>query len=175
MGLCRRQLYERIGAFDTDMICNEDDELSFRIHRHGGRIVCNPAIRSSYQNRANLRSLARQYYRYGFWKVRLMQKHPQQMRLRHFVPGAFVAGLVALAVAAAFWSPALWLLLGVVATYVSGDLVATVALIRRHGWYTAPLLPLIFPVLHLCYGVGFVAGLFAWLARVFPRNNRMVQ
>ena len=34
----------------------------------------------------------RQYYQYGLWKVRVLQKHPRQMSWRHFVPPAFVAG-----------------------------------------------------------------------------------
>ena len=79
MGLCRRETYRRL-RFDEEMVRDQDDELSYRLLDEGGRIVCNPAIRSSYRNRSTFRSLWKQYYQYGFWKVRVMQKHPDQVR-----------------------------------------------------------------------------------------------
>ena len=48
MAVCPRSVYERIGAFDEEMICNEDDELSYRLLEKGGLIICDPAIRSRY-------------------------------------------------------------------------------------------------------------------------------
>ena len=78
-------------AFDEEMVRDQDDELSYRLQDQGGRIVCNPAIRSIYTNRSNLRSLWKQYYEYGYWKVRVMQKHPGQIRTRQLVPPTFVA------------------------------------------------------------------------------------
>ena len=92
-GLCLKEMYERIGSFDVEMVRNQDDELSYRLREHGGRIVCNPAIRSVYYNRGTVRTLARQYFNYGFWKVRVMQKLPRQMQGRQFVPASFVVAL----------------------------------------------------------------------------------
>ena len=40
------------------------------------------------------RALAKQFYQYGLWKVRVLQKHPAQMSMRHFVPPGFDAGVV---------------------------------------------------------------------------------
>ena len=54
MGVCWKRLYERIGGFDEEMVNNQDDELSYRLLEYGGRIVCNPAIRSHYYIRATL-------------------------------------------------------------------------------------------------------------------------
>jgi hypothetical protein len=50
-------------------------------------------MRSWYQNRQSVTGLLRQYYQYGQWKVRVLQKHPRQMSWRHFVPPAFVAAI----------------------------------------------------------------------------------
>lgn len=45
-----------------------------------------PKIKSVYTVRSHPRTLWRQYYQYGFYKVRVMQKHPRQMRPRQFIP-----------------------------------------------------------------------------------------
>jgi glycosyltransferase involved in cell wall biosynthesis len=97
MGMWPRRVFERVGLFDEELVRNQDDELSYRIRKEGGRIVLTPAMRSWYQNRQSIRHLTRQYFQYGLWKIRVLQKHPRQMSWRHFVPPAFVALLVALA------------------------------------------------------------------------------
>lgn len=165
MGVCWKELYQRIGGFDEEMVNNQDDELSYRLLKHGGRIVCNPAIRSRYYNRATLRSLWRQYFRYGYWKVRVMQKHPHQMRLRQFVPPTFVACLLGLALLAFFTPVASMLLALVGAAYVSGNLAASVWTACKRGWRHLALLPPTFAILHLSYGIGFLKGGLDFLVR----------
>jgi succinoglycan biosynthesis protein ExoA len=163
MGVCPRRVYETIGAFDPEMDRNQDDEFSYRLRGKGGRIVCSPTIRSSYFNRSNLRFLWRQYFAYGFWKVRVMQKHPDQMRLSHYIPALFVAavavfGLLGLTPIGA-WPLAL--LLG---AYVAAS-VAAALLEAGRAWRVMPLLPVTFAVLHVAYGAGFLRGILYWPRR----------
>ena len=161
-GLCLRSVYERIGSFDPEMVRNQDDEFSYRLRARGGRIVCNPAIRSRYHNRGTLRSLARQYFHYGFWKVRVMQKLPRQMQVRHFVPPVFVASLLG----AAVWSlvaPAGLVALGLVAgSYAICNLAASAVAAKKAGIRYAPIMPIVFATLHLSWGIGFLVGLPWW-------------
>jgi glycosyltransferase involved in cell wall biosynthesis len=153
----------RLGGYDESMIINEDDELNFRLTRGGGRIWLNPAIRSWYTPRGSLPGLWRQYYRYGRWKVRLMQKHRAVLSLRHLVPGGFVAGLVAGLAAAPFTAWGKGLLLAVAAPYAVANLAASVAGAARAGWRQLTLLPPVFATLHLAYGTGFLAGMVRFL------------
>lgn len=159
MGLCWRALYERIGGFDPEMVRNQDDELSYRLLEQGGSIVCNPAIRSVYRNRATLRTLWTQYFDYGRWKVRVMQKHPRQMRIRHFVPPIFVVGM-----AASLVIPPLFVALaaGYMATTV---VVATRVSIRAGEPAGIPVVSAAFALLHVGYGAGFVTGLWQFRGR----------
>ncbi len=93
LGCFRRTVFERVGLFDEGLVRNQDDELNDRIVASGGRIWLNPRIRSTYYNRGSYRSLWRQYYQYGYWKVRVLRRHPGARRARHLAPAALVAAL----------------------------------------------------------------------------------
>jgi succinoglycan biosynthesis protein ExoA len=157
MGLCRRETYARLGGFDPEMVRNQDDEFSYRLLAAGGRIVCNPAIESRYYNRATLRCLWRQYFSYGYWKTRVIQRHPGEMRLRQMVPPVFVATLL-LTGATSFLSPSRWALGGVIVLYALAHLGALASGARGLRAREAALLPAVFAILHLSYGLGFWKG-----------------
>jgi len=93
LGAWPREVFERFGLFDEEQVRNQDDEFNYRLLPRGGKILLSSRIKSSYYNRIIPRTLWRQYYQYGYWKVRVMQKAPRQMRLRHFVPPLFMAVL----------------------------------------------------------------------------------
>ncbi len=170
-GVCRKEMYARIGGFDPEMVRNQDDELSYRLRQSGGRIVCNPAIRTRYHNRATLRSLARQYSHYGFWKVRVMQKLPRQMQPRQFVPAAFVAALAGTAVTALVTPRGLVALAVVAGSYATANIAASALAARTAGVQFLPVLPIVFVTLHVSYGAGFLVGLPRWYLRRQPARR----
>jgi glycosyltransferase involved in cell wall biosynthesis len=169
-----RKTLARLGPFDEELVRNQDDEYNYRLLKQGGRILLSPDIRSRYYSRSSLRSLWRQYYQYGFWKVRVMQKHPRQMRLRQFVPPALVGMLLASAGLGLLFRQFWWLSGLALALYALADLAATASLGRAHGWRYAPRLLIVHPVLHLSYGLGFLAGLarFAGRAKSPPAGDQ---
>ena len=160
MGLCSRELYKLIGNFDEQMIRNQDDEFSYRLLEHGGRIICNPAIRSRYYNRATFRSFCYQYFQYGYWKVQVMKKHPRQMRVRQFVPPTFVTALLGSALLGSFANTGRASLVLVAGSYALANLTASIWTACKGGWRYLLLLPLAFVTLHLSYGWGFLSGVF---------------
>jgi succinoglycan biosynthesis protein ExoA len=102
MGVYCREVFDRVGLFDEELVRNQDDEFNYRLHKAGGRHFQTPAIRSVYYSRATYKSLWRQYLQYGFWKPRVFQKVPGSMRWRHLIPPAFALALVSGAVLASF-------------------------------------------------------------------------
>jgi glycosyltransferase involved in cell wall biosynthesis len=165
MGMWPRRVFERVGLFDEELVRNQDDELSYRIRKEGGRIVLTPAMNSWYQNRQSLRHLARQYFQYGLWKIRVLQKHPRQMSWRHFVPPAFVAVLILLAVLSPA-VPAAGASLGALACIYSGAVLAiSAAHSLRRGVATWLATALAFVAIHLSWGAGFLVGLFKFAGR----------
>ena len=174
-GFYRRDVFDRIGMFDEDMVRNQDDELNFRLELAGGLIWQSPAIISWYHPRSTLGGLFRQYWQYGYWKVRVMQKHGRTPSLRHYVPAAFVLGLALptlVAVLASVAAPALhnsFLLslagvAGLVAAagllaYLVVLLIASITTAAASGWSLLPILPATFACYHVSYGAGFLQGL----------------
>ena len=157
-GMYWRRIFERIGPLDEEMVRNQDDEFNYRLRAAGGRILLAPDLHSRYQSRATFGTLWRQYFGYGLWKVRVLQKHPRQMQPRHFAPAAAVfAGLVAASCALVFRS-VLLLALPVLAYVV----IASVAAWRsmRGQPQLIPGIMAAYVVLHASYGLGSLVGLW---------------
>ena len=170
MGVARRETWLRY-PFNEEFVRNQDDELSYRLLDAGGRIACDPTIESFYRSRSTLGSLWRQYFDYGCWKVRVLQAHPRQARVRHLVPLALVATLGGGAILgvtsrkARAWTTLTLMLYG----------VATAAAATRYGDRKSPwsvaLLVVTFPVVHLAYGTGMLRGVWRF-RHSFPRPPR---
>ena len=94
LGCWRREVFDRIGLFDEELVRNQDDEFNLRLTRAGGKIWHSPRIKSWYRPRESLRALIRQYMQYGYWKVRVIQKHKMPASVRHLIPGGFVLLLI---------------------------------------------------------------------------------
>lgn len=172
MGAWPRSVFQRVGLFDEEQVRNQDDEFNYRIRERGGKILLSPRIRSRYYNRTTLRSLWKQYFQYGFWKVRVMQKHPRQMSARQFVPPALVATLGLALLLAPVWRMAAMVLTLVGGSYVTANLAASLAIGLEDAPDVAVLLPAVFATLHFSYGCGFVMGLVRFADRWRDRDSR---
>lgn len=157
-GVYRREVFDRIGLFDEELVRNQDDELNLRLVQHGGSIWHSPRIKSWYKPRRSLNALLQQYVQYGYWRVRVVQKRKAAASLRQYVPGIFVFSLMALPVLGLLWSPAWWLWLVALAAYGFCTLGISLAVAARRGWRYFPILPPVFACYHLGYGVGFLHG-----------------
>lgn len=171
-----RDAIRKTGLFDEELVRNQDDEYSYRLRKWGGRILLSSQVRSRYYSRSSLAGLWRQYFQYGYWKVRVLQKHPRQMRPRQFVPpllvlGLIVSGILLIALSFTRVPPLLqFLALLFPAIYVFANITVSLLTILRSstpvsGNKILLALPLVFACLHLGYGLGFLAGLIAFWDR----------
>jgi cellulose synthase/poly-beta-1,6-N-acetylglucosamine synthase-like glycosyltransferase len=167
----RREVFQKIGGLDEEMIRNQDDEFNYRLRSQSGKILFAPSIRSRYYSRATFSSLWRQYFQYGLYKVRVLQKHPRQMSLRQFIPPLFVLALLFSALLA-FFPATRFLSLVVPTVYVFANIAAsTLTAFRANKTRQLPfaiyhfLLPFTFGILHLSYGLGFLLGIFKFWNR----------
>jgi hypothetical protein len=87
------------------------------------------------------------------------------MQIRHFIPLLFVLSVICTLVGGILWSPMLWGTGGIVASYAAVSAGFSIAIALRKDWRYAALLPLVFAILHISYGSGFLAGLIKFAPR----------
>jgi glycosyltransferase involved in cell wall biosynthesis len=172
MGAWPRNVFDRIGLFDEEQVRNQDDEFNYRLLERGGKILLSPRIKSRYYNRSTPVSLWRQYFQYGFWKVRVMQKVTRQMRLRHFVPALFVLVVMLSSLVTPFSVAARWVLGSTLALYSLANISVSVLSCGQDDWRLLFPLMVSFAELHFAYGLGFVVGLVRFSNRWRDRRNR---
>ena len=167
-GCWRKQTLEQLGMFDEDLVRNQDDELNRRITRAAGKIWQTPKIVSWYTPRQSLRSLFRQYFQYGFWKVPVMRKDGLGS-WRAVIPALFVLGnLIALFAVSVSWILgdhvrlflSAWLF--IVTSYAVLSTVFALSAARKFGWALLPLLLPVFATYHCSYGAGLLVGAVYW-------------
>lgn len=161
-GAFKRELTDKIGFFDETLLTNEDYEFNTRIRQSGGRIWLDPQIRSVYYARKNLKELAQQYWRYGFWKAHMLRRYPETLRFRQALPPLFVLSLVLLPLLGLlyrlFWALFLaeLMLYGIVLLSVGIQLA-----IKNKDFLLVPGVPLAIATMHLSWGASFMVGLFS--------------
>ena len=160
-----REIIEKVGLYDEELVRNQDDEYNYRIRGAGGKILLAEDVRSTYFSRGSLSKLWKQYFQYGYWKVRVMQKHPRQMSLRQFVPPTFVLSII-VSIVLALTSTWGWLLLTVIAgLYLVVNFGYSLSIAAKNSWRMLGLLPITFTIIHISYGSGFLTGLIKFANR----------
>ncbi|MBX3301829.1 MAG: glycosyltransferase [Nitrospira sp.] len=155
----RKEIFEEIGLYDEMLVRNQDDELNYRLTKHGGKVFLSPRARSTYFVRETISSLFRQYFEYGYWRVAVIRKHRMPASFRHLVPPTFVIGLVGALTLAPFL-PSGWRLVLLTGPCLYGLILCGVGfhLSRRVGWRVGCLFPVAAATMHLAYGIGFMWG-----------------
>lgn len=159
-GSFHRTLFDKIGLFDESLLTNEDYELNARIIKSGGKIWFDPQIKSTYFSRPSITKLAEQYWRYGFWKARMLIRYPKTLRWRQALPPMFVISIFFLFFFG-FWFLFLHrLLIMVLFLYLFILFIFSIreAYKRKIGSLSIGL-PLAVATMHFCWGGGFIWGL----------------
>ena len=164
-GAYRREVFDRIGVLDEELVRNQDDEFNFRLIQAGGKIWLDPSIRAVYYSRASLPKLWAQYYEYGLYKVRVIQKRGAVASWRHLAPATFVLAVILALLLFGFTRRKLFL--APMVAYTAANLAFSFTTGLRQGGIL-PYLPLAFGTLHFAYGLGFLAGLWRWRQHGLP-------
>lgn len=168
-----REIINRVGLYDEELIRNQDDEYNYRIRAAGGKILLAADVRSTYYSRSSLTHLWKQYFQYGYWKVRVLQKHSRQMSLRHFIPPIFVLAMLIALVLSLIFSKSSIILVLVTGSYLLANSIASIITAMKKGWKSLPLLPVCFLILHFSYGLGFLVGLYKFWNRWKDKKGKV--
>lgn len=170
----RREVFENVGGFDESLGRTEDNELHYRMRKAGYRFCLSPDIISYQHTRATLGKMLSQKFGNGKWIGLTLGACPKCLSVFHFVPFCFVLGLIGcilLSIIGAemeifFLELPLYILCG---AYLAADIAMSVtAVLPAKKHISELLLPIIFPLLHIAYGIGTVVGIFElpfWLKK----------
>ena len=148
----KRAIFEKIGLLDEELIRNQDDEFHYRINANNYRILMVPEMECTYYVRESMRGLFKQYFQYGYYKPLVLKKVRSGIRPRHLIPAAFVLYLLSLPLAMVW---AAWLI--PLALYFVIDMYC--AFSNNQPLPVRLMSLLVFPTLHISYGLGFISGL----------------
>ncbi|UVT19563.1 MAG: glycosyltransferase family 2 protein [Nitrospira sp.] len=156
----RREVFEKVGLYDEMLVRNQDDELNYRLAKHGEKVFISPRARYSYFIRETPSRLFRQYYEYGYWRVAVLRKHRIPASFRQIVPPVFMT-IMLMSVILGLSLPGWWRLTAVTIPVLYGVTLLTVGVTQRgHGdWRVAVLFPVAAVIMHVAYAAGFVRGL----------------
>jgi hypothetical protein len=160
-GCYRREVFDKIGLFDEDLIRNQDDEFNARLINYGGKIFLIPDLVIEYVARDSLRKMNRMYYQYGLFKPLVNKNLGKPATIRQFFPALFLCGL-AIGVALSFCSKIIMLFyLFVLTGYCMIGL--TIGATKARSYKDVKLvyyLPISFFIIHLSYGWGYIVGIY---------------
>ncbi len=154
-GVFRRSVLQRLGGWDPGWPVNEDSELASRYLATGERILCVWSMGAHYVPRSSLRGLARQYCRYGYYRVKTANRHPSSMRASHLAPPAMLAILAAGALGGRRSRRLAGLSL---LSYGAAQAQACLRVARGGARQDAVMLPAVLTTMHLSFGAGYLAG-----------------
>jgi len=159
-GAFPKAILEQVGGFNETLLTNEDYEFNTRIRQSGGTVWLDPQIRSVYFARSNLNELARQYWRYGYWKLQMLKRYPGSLRWRQALPPLFVSSLILLGLCGIFFQAARWALAGELILYAGILFLAgVISAAQRKDLALAAGLPLAIATMHVTWGSGFLWSL----------------
>lgn len=158
-GAYRRAILDRVGLFNVKLVRNQDNDLSERIRRAGGKIYMTPALTTTYIPVHSFTDLLRQAFGKSQWHIFTLLENVHALGFRHLCPAVFAISLAGLLVLSAGNSPARLFLAILVLSYFSlGFWVA----FRRES-RSSPLLKTVVPfacfLFHCAYGLGTLMGL----------------
>ncbi len=164
LGAWKRDIFDTTGYFDTQMLRNQDDEFHYRAKHHGFKIYLDPKIRSWYQPRSTAKSLWNQYFQYGLFKPLVLKKVRSGIKLRHLIPCCFCIYLFTLPVAIfnSVWLVPLML-------YLFLNFLFSERYGKKSGFMVIKSMLIVYPILHMSYGLGFLKGLFSVLIGSVPK------
>jgi glycosyltransferase involved in cell wall biosynthesis len=173
-GCYKKEVFEKIGHFNENLVSSSDMEFNLRLKKEGGRILLIPEIISYYYTRSDFRSFFKNNFRNGVWAI-LPFKYSKIMpiSLRHLVPLAFILSLIGsitLSTLSSTFFLLFWLIFG---SYLLLNIYFSIKIAsKRKDSRCLFIMPIIFGSLHLTYGLGSLWGLLkVCVSKQFWKNR----
>jgi len=158
----KRVIFDKVGLYDEELNKNQDDEHNYRCRLHGFRILLDPILETEYFVRDTLSDLWSQFFYYGMFKPLVFKKVQSGKRIHHKVPALFVFFLPVFFLLG-FKEPIFWI---PILVYLS--ILVVISFIYQQTLRMKLFSILVFPCLHIAYGLGYLVG----SCRFFMRKTK---
>lgn len=149
-----RNAITAVGGWDEAFITSQDSELSMRLLKAGFALFRHPRPRVLMHKRSGLLQWWRMGHRYGFWRTKVLLRHPLRARWKEFLPWVGFLGTLGLVATSVSW----WWVLP--AAYVGAMGLSGLAQAFRKQDPTAVFgVPLCLMLLHVSFSLGLLDGL----------------
>lgn len=159
-GCYKREVFDKIGFYNEDLIRSQDMEFNLRLQKAGGKILLAPDITGYYYPDATLKAFWKHNFTDGIWATYPLKFSRAWFPLRHFVPGFFLVAFFLL-LFFSFTSPVFLYAFGaLLGAYALLSLSASLQVaLREKNLQYALSMPVVFGARHISYGAGSLLGL----------------
>lgn len=146
-----RTALEKVGGWDEKFITSQDSDLSMRLLKEGFSLYRTPNITVEMKRRTTFSSWYLMSHRYGFWRTKVLLKHPSRIVLREFLPLLGVIMTLAL-----FLTNPQWGFISL-ASYTFVLILSGLSSSRR-GLFNIVGVPICLLILHIGFTIGLLDG-----------------
>ena len=159
-GCYRREVFDKIGLFNENLVRSQDMEFNIRLRKAGGKILLVPDIVSYYYPKPNLKDFFLHNFEDGIWAVYPLKFVKVPLKLRHYIPLIFVLGLLGTGLLGIFFPIFFWLFLFIIGVYFLVSIYSSFKImIGEKDFRYFFVLPVVFAARHFGYGLGSFWGI----------------
>ena len=142
-GCYKREVFNKIGLFNENLLRSQDMEFNLRLKKAGGKILLVPDIINHYYPKSNPIDFLKHNFSDGIWAIYPLKFGANFLSFRHFIPLIFVLTLPVI----------VWPYL------VLSLLFSLIISIKNKDARLFFVMPVVFGIRHLAYGAGSLRGL----------------
>lgn len=152
----KREVIERVGFFNENLLRTEDNEFHYRIRKAGYKLCYDDNIISYQHTRNSFSKMLKQKKANGMWIGLTTSVCPECLNLYHYIPFAFLVSLIVSVISLIFTK---YLFILVFGSYMIVNLLMAGCSILKGKFNPYNLLlPFVFFLLHISYGYGIMIG-----------------
>ncbi len=163
-GCYKREVFQKVGLFNENLVRSQDMEFNLRLKRAGGKILLVPDIVSYYYPKSTLKDFFLHNLEDGVWAIYPLKFVKMPLKLRHYLPLIFILSFIGTGIFGIFFQPFLWsFLLIIVAYFLANFYFSAKIAIKEKNIRFLFLMPVTFTARHIGYGLGSLFGLIKLL------------
>lgn len=156
-GAFRREIFDKVGLFNTELLRSEDNDMNSKIRQNGGKIWLAEDIRFKYYCRDTINGILKMGLQNGNALFFTIRENPKAMSIRHFIPFMFLVSLIILPLLSICSKLFASLFLLEMFVYVLLDLFFS---FTKDGSKYGIITIWLYPAFHITYGLGSLLGMF---------------